>query len=147
MAMTIAIALAGCSDNENEQKISIIAGNVVCTQWGTPMSQVQQQMENSELIQQWDDGFICYEGNEPVSTISYQFDDSDLLEATLLVYPTEYITIEDLLSGLAGYEYWGRMSNNVEVYINRRSNTLATIGTRTSNDVSYYTVGYTLFKE
>lgn len=147
MAMAFVIALTGCSDNEEGQETSVVAGNAVCTQWGSPMSQVQQQMENSELIQQEDDGFMCYEGNEPVSTISYQFDDSELLEAALLMCPTGSITMEEILSSLAGYEYWGKMSNNVEVYINRRSNTLTTIGTRSANNVSYYAVGYTIFEE
>ena len=146
MVMAIVITMVGCSNNEDEQRPIAVVGNEVCTQWGNPISQVLQQMENFELMQQGDDGFICYKGNEPISTISYQFDDSELLETTLLMYPTEYITMEELLSSLSEYEYWGQMNNNVEIYINRQSNTLATIGTNTVNNISYYTVGYTIFE-
>ncbi|WP_303030204.1 hypothetical protein [uncultured Duncaniella sp.] len=65
------------------------------------------------------------------------------LNSTLVVIPADNTSLDELKGLFKDYIYLGQR-NDMDVYADEGSDTMVAIGTRTRNDIMYYTVGYSI---
>lgn len=129
----------GCGFDSDEFQDTIYS-NAVCTDWGASKSEVMDYMYDYEMSIM-DNGFICYVGRNSVKTISYQLQDGKL-QASLILIPQDNASLSELQSSFGKYEYLGEKSG-VDIYVNEKTNTMATIARKSKSGTAYYAIGYT----
>lgn len=135
----ILIVFNGCSDDSDDPQ-NPISFNMVCTKWGASTSEVMDYMKNYKMNIMEND-FICYNGRNKEQTISYQFQDEELL-ASLILISQDRTSMSELQSLFSQYEYLGE-KNGLNIYINKTTNTMATIAQKLKGEIAYYAIGYT----
>lgn len=144
ITIVFSIILAGCSNNDDSDSFGLIPSDIVCTKWGLTYAEVTEFMKNTEpLSTEISNGIICYKGKNNIQTVSYHFTNDMTLNSTLVVIPADNTSLDELKGLFKDYIYLGQR-NDMDVYADEGSDTMVAIGTRTRNDIMYYTVGYSI---
>lgn len=139
-AISILIVITSCESDDNDQSTNKkIPYSIPCLEWKAPKDKVSIYMEGFALTGE-ETNYLYYTGKKVENIISYQFQE-DGLDMVALTIPNTSVSLTDLKSTLNKYIYLGEI-NGVQVYVNEAENTLATISTFATDNISYYAVGW-----
>ena len=146
------IYFAGCSDkssdtdtSNNEDRIPTeeVLGNI-CIDWFSTADNVRQCMKGYHEHNNSTTDFIEYSNNSESINFAYRFKDSELISSVAIIPLASEIDQSDVLNkfNLSTYIYMG-IVDGAKVYVNDTNNTMATVMTRTFDEISYLTIGFT----
>lgn len=137
ISLILIAGLLSCGDDS--ELLSKILINQPILEWGDSMDEIASQMQKYNLINK-DDQNLYYAGNGMEHALSYNFVNGQL-ETSLVIVKADAITQDALEKLLKSYTFIGDQ-NNVKIYCNESSNTMAAVSTRQVNGVGYYYIGY-----
>lgn len=133
----ILASLVSCGDDSDLLSKMIL--NQPTLEWGASMDEIASSMQQYKLINS-DAQNLYYAGNGMEHAISYSFVNGQL-ETCLVTVNSCVITQDALEALLKSYTFIGEQ-NNVKVYCQESTKTLAAISKRQTSEVEYYYIGY-----